>query len=270
MGTGDAGGTSRQGTGTAEPSDGQPPVCKIKAGPSNDGGMAAFVLVHGSWHGGWCWTRLAPLLRAEGQEVHAPPLPGMGRRAHVPPTDLRLATHVEDITRLLFYQDLHDVVLVGHIYGGMVITGVAARAPGRLSSLIYLDAYLPGPGESEMDLWPPEMATDAQADLDAGRAHRTQPPPAFFGLEGDVATWAKERLTPQPLSVYEDPATEDPLPDELPGRFIHGTEGPVADLFATFADRARDRGWPVDELATGHDAMLTRPKELATLLLRAV
>lgn len=232
--------------------------------------MATFVLVHGSWHGGWVWNRLSPLLRADGHEVHAPSLPGMAERAHAPPPDLSLATHAEAVARLLLYEDLRDAVLVGWSYGGMVITGAAARARDRVGSLVYLDAYLPGPGESEMDLWDAEMAADVQRDLDAGRDLRTQPPPAFFGLEGDVAAWAAERMTPQPLSVYEDPAIEEPLPDDLPGRYVHCTEATMADMMAGFADRARQRGWPVDTLPTGHSAMLTMPKELAEVLERAV
>jgi pimeloyl-ACP methyl ester carboxylesterase len=230
--------------------------------------MASFVLVHGSWHGGWCWQRLAPILRAAGHEVHAPTLSGMGERAHAPPADLRLATHVDDVARLLAFEDLRDVVLVGHSYAGMVITGAAAREPARLRALVYLDAYLPDAGESEADLWPPEMGTEVRADIAAGRTHRRMPPMAFFGLEGRDAAWAEARLTPQPLSVYLDPASRAPLPS-VPARFIHCTQGPLSEVFAAFAARARARGWPVDELATGHDAMLTMPDELAKLLLRA-
>lgn len=232
--------------------------------------MATFVLVHGSWHGGWVWKRLSPLLRAEGHEVYAPSLPGMGEHAHAPPSDLDLATHVEDVARLLHYEDLRDVVLVGWSYGGMVITGAAARVPDRIATLVYLDAYLPEAGESEMDLWDVEMAADVRKDLDAGRMHRTQPPAEFFGLKGEDAAWAEARMSPQPLSVYEDPAIDEPLPDDLPGRYIHCTGATMADMMAGFADRARTRGWPVDELATGHEAMLTMPEELAKLLLQVV
>lgn len=166
------------------------------------------------------------------------------------------------------FEDLKDVVLVGHSYAGMVVTGVAGRDASRLRSLVYLDAYLPNPGESEADIWPPKMAVEAKADLAAGRTHRSMPPMAFFGLDGPDAEWARARLTPQPLKVYLEPAILAPLPP-LPARFIHCVRGPLADVFATFARRARERGWPVDELPTGHDAMLTKPKELASLLLRA-
>jgi len=200
--------------------------------------------------------------------VFAPTLTGMGERAHAAPPEIRLSTHVDDVLELLRFEDLRDVVLVGHSYAGMVVTGVAGRDASRLGSLVYLDAYLPDPGESEADVWPPSLAVGAKADLAAGRTHRAMPPMAFFGLEGPDAEWAKARLTPQPLSVYLDPAIREPLPG-VPARFIHCVRGPLASVFATFAQRARARGWPVDELATGHDAMITKPKELAELLLRA-
>jgi len=230
--------------------------------------LVTFVLVHGSWHGGWCWKRLAPLLRAEGRDVYAPTLTGMGERAHAAPAEIRLATHVDDILRLLLFEDLHEVVLVGHSYAGMVITGVAARDATRLRALVYLDAYLPEPGECELDLWPPAEAASARADLAAGRMVRPKLPAEAFGLQGVDAAWAEVRLTPQPLSVYLDPATRAPLAP-IPARFIHCAEGRWAARFATFAARARARGWPVEELATGHDAMLTMPDALAKLLLRA-
>lgn len=230
--------------------------------------MAMFVLVHGSWHGGWCWKRLAPILHEAGHEVYTPTLTGMGERAHTAPPEIRLDTHIEDITRLLSFHDLDDAVLVGHSYGGMVITGAAARESDRLRALVYLDAYVPDPGESEADIWPPALAEDAKAEIEAGKTHRSMPSPSFFGLEGDLAAWTEKRLTPQPLSVYLDPATKGPLPD-VPARFIHCTRGPLAQVFSNFAVRARDRGWPVDELPTGHDAMLTMPEDLAPLLMRA-
>lgn len=231
--------------------------------------MAPFVLVHGSWHGGWCWKHLTPHLVEAGHRVSAPTLTGMAERAHAAPAEIRLATHAEDVRRLLDFEDLRDVVLVGHSYGGMVITAAAARDASRIGTLVYLDAYLPEPGESEMDLWPPDMAADVRADLDAGRDHRTQPPPEFFGLHGELAEWADQRMTAQPLSVYEDPASDEPLPD-LPGRYIHCTEGTLVEMTARFADRAQKRGWPVDEIPTGHDVMLTMPEELASVLERAV
>ena len=118
---------------------------------------ATFVLVHGTGHGGWCWRYIAPILRAVGHDVYTPTLTGLGASSHLMHQldRISLDTHVKDITNMLFYEDLSDVILVGHSYGGMVITGVAAKEPQRLAHLVYLDAYLPMEGENEIALWPP-------------------------------------------------------------------------------------------------------------------
>jgi pimeloyl-ACP methyl ester carboxylesterase len=128
--------------------------------------MTTFVLVHGGWHGGWCWRRVAPLLRAAGHEVHTPTLSGLGERAHLAGPDTGLATHVEDVVARLEMEDLHDVVLVGHSSGGAIITGVAQRAAECLAALVYLDAFMPRPGESVLDLLRPEWRDHFLAAVD--------------------------------------------------------------------------------------------------------
>ena len=129
---------------------------------------ATYVLIHGSFYGGWCWRLVSPLLRAAGHETFAPTLTGLAERAHEPYGRISLATHVKEVADLLFYEDLSNVVLVGHSYAGMVITGVAATRPERLSRLVYLDAYIPSPGQSEFDLWPPEEQAMARQNIAAG------------------------------------------------------------------------------------------------------
>ena len=144
--------------------------------------MATFVLVHGTGCGGWIWSRLTPLLRAEGCEVYAPTLSGVGDRAHLLPCGVNLTTHIDDIAGLLVFEDLSDVVLVGHSYGGMVITGVAARQPGRIGHLVYLDVYVPKAGQTEADLWPAEMRAEIEEDETASGGLRQPPPPALLGV----------------------------------------------------------------------------------------
>ena len=129
--------------------------------------MATFVLVHGAWHGGWCWRKLTPLLRAAGQEVFTPTLTGLGERAHLGSPDVGLGTHVRDVAQVLWYEDLADVVLVGHSYGGLVIGGVADQVPERLRHLVYLDAFVPEHGQSMLDLGPPERRPAMQARVAA-------------------------------------------------------------------------------------------------------
>jgi pimeloyl-ACP methyl ester carboxylesterase len=231
--------------------------------------MAVFVLVHGTGHGGWCWQKVVPLLRAAGSDAYAQTLTGVGDRSHLVDCGVDLSTHIKDVTNLLFYEDLSDVVLVGHSYAGMVITGVAATAPDRLKRLIYLDAYLPDEGESEVDLWPPQMRAEIEAGAQATRGLRLPPSPELMGIaDPKMAAWVRERITPHPMATYTEPIPKGSARTAmLPRAYIRCTQGPLTPVFGHFADKARARGWAVREIAAGHDAMLTRPTEVADLLL---
>lgn len=229
--------------------------------------MATFVLVHGSFHGGWCWQRVVPLLEERGHEVWTPTLTGLAERRHLLSPDVDLDTHTRDVTELLTFEDLRDVVLVGHSYAGMVLTSVAAEASSRLRSLVYLDAYLPRSGESEVDLWPDGWIEENRENLEEELPVREPPPAEMLGVhDPEDAAWVRSRMTPHPLNTYTQPAPEGG--EDVPAVFVHCTEGPLADLFGTFAQRARETGWPVHEIATGHEAMVTQPAEVADLLER--
>jgi pimeloyl-ACP methyl ester carboxylesterase len=201
--------------------------------------------------------------------VHAPTLTGLGPSSHLLRFGVDLTTHIEDIAKLLFYEDLHDTVLVGHSYAGMVITGVAAIASERLSKLVYLDAYVPREGQSEFDLWPEEWRVKALADIEAGSTARS--PASLFpilGISDEMAEWVKARLTPNPLSTYmQAPPSGTPGSKSLPRAYISCTVGQAVPIFAPFAAFARREGSDVRELATGHDAPLTAPLELAKILI---
>lgn len=232
--------------------------------------MACFVLVHGSNGGGWVWQKLAPLLRVAGHEVYTPTLTGLADRAHLLRCGVDLTTHITDVVNLLFYEDLSDVTLVGNSYAGMVITGVAAKAAERLKLLVYLDAYLPADGQSESDLWPPERRAIAEAAEAEARGLAQAPPPTLFGVtDPALAAWIAARLTPHPVATYTEPVPPgNAASAALPRVFIHCTANPstTPDVFGPFAAQARASGWPVREIATGHLAMLTAPRELVSLL----
>lgn len=230
--------------------------------------MATFVLVHGSWHGGWCWKKVTPLLQPLGHTVYAPTLNGLGARSHFVECTIDLSTHIAEVANIITYEDLSNVILVGHSYAGMVITGVATQVPERLLMLVYLDAYVPHEGESEFDLWPEEEQEQARVDLEEGRVFRDPVSPEILGIvDPDLADWVSRRLTPHPLTTYIDaPPPENELSYKLPRVYIHCTEGPVASRTLQFADRAMRMGWRIHHLATGHDAMLTAPNDLADLL----
>ncbi len=231
--------------------------------------VATFVLVHGTGHGGWCWQKVARVLRAAGSDVYAQTLTGVGDRSHLLGCGVGLTTHITDIASLLFYEDLADVVLVGHSYAGMVITGVAAAVPERLKQLVYLDAYVPDDGESEVDLWSQEMRAEIETDQAAARGLRPPPSPELMGItDPRVAAWARARITPHPMTTYTQPVPASSARSAaIPRAYIRCTEGPLTHVFAGFADKARADRWVVREMSTGHDAMLIAPDALAQLLL---
>ncbi len=228
------------------------------------------VLVHGAWHGGWCWERVTPALRAAGHEVFTPTLTGLAERAGELTRTTGLLTHIADIAAVLEDRDLHEVILVGHSYGGMVITGVAAALPARVGSLIYLDAFVPAAGDSAMALLPPDRAAHyAQSATQAGDGWRIPPPTAAgMGVTApDDAAWLEARLTDHPLLAFTQTLPDDPPPArEVARRYLRCNPG--SPSFAAVAARLQaDPTWECRELATGHDAMVTVPDALAALLL---
>jgi pimeloyl-ACP methyl ester carboxylesterase len=226
--------------------------------------MATFLLVHGGWAGGWHWREVASLLRAAGHEVFTPTLTGLGERVHLASPDVGLDTHIQDILMVLEYEELRDVILVGYSYSGMVITGVAERAPERLAHLVYLDAYVPQDGESLLGMLGPDAAAfieqAAQAYGDGWRIPHN-PPDA-------------PRRTPHLLKTGQQPVrVTNLLAAALPRTFIYCTQdkeamGPVGAPITQAAGRARDdTRWHYRELQTGHSPWETTPRELASLLL---
>ena len=235
--------------------------------------MATFVLVHGGGHGGWCYQRVARLLRAAGHEVYTPSLSGLGEHTHQLNPDIDLDTHIADITALLHYEDLHDIVLVGHSYGGMVITGVGDRAPERIAELVYLDAATPSNGQSLVDVAGPMMlAARAQGrvvdgielvlfpDADAVR---------YYGVtDPDDHAWMVDRLTPHPWKCFEQPLvlTNEAALRQIPQSHIVCTQT-LTTRDPELMDRARAAGrfWDID---TGHDLMITEPEAVTAALLQ--
>ncbi len=231
--------------------------------------MTTFVLVHGGWHGGWCWRRVAPLLRGRGHDVHTPTLTGVGDRAHLGRPGTGLTTHVQDVLAVLALDDLTDVVLVGHSSSGAVITGVAQRAGERVRELVHLDSFVPAPGESVFDLLPPARREHFLGLVDPAGRIVLDPDAAMDGwalTDPDDRAWVGPRLRPHPVGGLADPLPAVPVP-ELPRRYLHCTAKPGGDSFAGFAAAARDDpSWRFDRLDTGHDAMVTAPHALADLL----
>jgi pimeloyl-ACP methyl ester carboxylesterase len=242
--------------------------------------MSTFVLVHGAWHGGWCWRKLTPLLRAAGHEVYTPTLTGLGERAHLGNPAVGLATHVQDVVNVLAYEDLTDVVLVGHSYGGMVIAGVAHAVPERLAHLVYLDAFVPEDGQSMLDLGPPErresMTRRVREEGDGWRLPSLQPVPweqfvrdVYLVTDPAEVAWLAARLGPHPFKTITDPVrATNPAAATLPRTYVRCLKypNPAFDQFAAQAQQP-GAGWRFHALATSRDAMVTMPRELADVLL---
>ena len=240
--------------------------------------MATFVLVHGGWHGGWCWKRVTPHLQAAGHVVYAPTLTGLGERSHLASPEINLSTHIQDILNVLIYEELTDVVLVGHSYSGMVIAGVADRAPERVTGLVYLDAFVPEDGQSLQDIFRPPYGEGVNLEtllVDGWRL----PYPFLerpFGITSAAdAQWVLDKITPQPVNTLLEPVyfTNGGAP-AIPRTYIYlrspGGQ-PVDTEFVWFAERARTQpGWTYHELVSGHDAMLIIPEAVAALLLEVV
>ena len=234
--------------------------------------MATFVLVHGAWHGGWCWRRLMPFLRDAGHEVYAPTLTGLGERSHLLSPAIDLETHARDVTGVLEYEELSGVVLVGHSYGGVVITAVAEAAAPRLAHLVYLDAFLPRDGECLLDLFPPDAReATLQRARDQGEGWYSPPQEEAqpFGVTDPAdARWVRSKLSAHPVKTWLQPVrVGDPMAAALPRTYVNCTG---TRWFTAHAERAwAEPGWRYREIPTGHDAMITAPRELASLLLEA-
>ena len=237
--------------------------------------MAAFVLVHGAWHGAWCWTRVLPALRAAGHSAQAVTLTGVGERAHLLSRDIDADTHVDDVVNLIACEELSDVVLVGHSYGGLVITLAAdrllARHPGVLKQLVYIDAMVPRSGESWSSHHAPELVASRLAQA-AAHPQGALPPPdaALYGLTGSDLAWVNRRQTPHPFGMYQQVLSfHGERVAALPRTFIDCTS-PAWPSIAPMRQRVRSEpGWHVRELATGHDAMVSAPGPLTRMLLEA-
>jgi pimeloyl-ACP methyl ester carboxylesterase len=235
--------------------------------------VATYVLVHGGGHGGWCYQRVARLLRASGHEVATPTLTGLGERAHLLDPAVDLKRHIEDVAAVLYYEDLREVVLVGHSYGGMVITGVADQVADRIGRLVYLDAATPANGQSLHDVAGPviDAVRPFGQEVDGMELVLLPSPDAglLYGVTdpADLA-WMAERLTPHPWQCFTQrlELTDEAALWAIPQFHIVCTST-LATRDPDLIDRARAEGrlWDID---TGHDLMITEPEKVTEALLQ--
>lgn len=240
--------------------------------------MANFVLVHGAWHGAWAWRRVVDALHAQGHRALAVTLTGVGERVHLMSSLITLETHIDDVANTIEAEELQDAVLAVHSYAGMIGTAIADRMPQRLRHLVYVDAVVPKPGES----WSSTHASATrEARLAAAQASPEfsfpPPDPSVFGLAAEDHAWVQRRQTPHPGHTYQAPLQFDPKRvASVPRTFIDCVQPRLATI-DPIRPRVRDTafwggewmrggGARVQELATGHDPMISAPRELARLL----
>jgi pimeloyl-ACP methyl ester carboxylesterase len=235
--------------------------------------MATYVLVHGGGHGGWCYQRVARLLRSSGHEVYTPTLSGLGERSNLLSPVIDLDLHIRDVVAVLHYEDLRDVILVGHSYGGMVITGAADRAADRIGRVVYLDAANPENGQSLVDVAGPiiESTRPLGAVVDGVELVLLPSPEAglFYGVtDPDDVAWMADRLTGHPWKCFEQPLrlTDEVAFAALPQYHIVCTST-LATRDPELMEKARADGrlWEID---TGHDLMITEPAAVTEALLQ--
>lgn len=231
--------------------------------------MATFILIHGMWHGGWCWEKVTPLLRAAGQDVHVLTLTGVGERAHERHPDIDMNTHIQDVVRVLENENLHDVILVGHSLAGFMAPFVAEHSPERIAHLVNLDGIIPVEGKAFKEMMPDYFDDFRKRGLADGDEWWSPPILEWtFGVTGADLEWMQAKLTPYPLKTWLLPMSfTNPDSRPIPRTFIHCTEGYSAEEIVAEERKCLEAGWGYRQLATGHDAMITAPKELTELLI---
>lgn len=233
--------------------------------------MTTFVLVHGAWLGGWCYQRVARLLRRAGHDVYTPTLTGLGERAHLMSPSISLNTHIDDVLGVIQCEGLSDIVLCGHSYGGSVISGVAEKAVDRIGSLVFVDAFVPEDGQSHMAAFPAEQAEHMRRDArQNGEGYLLTPPTADrVNLNAADWAWVKAMCGKHPLQCFEAKIALSGARERVARRIYIVATGWAAP-FEAFAKRfEQDSAWQVKRVDCGHLIMLDRPQELAEILLTA-
>ena len=230
--------------------------------------MANIVLAHGAWSAAWAWKKMRPLMRAAGHEFFSPTYTGLGERAHLSRPDIDLATHVQDVLNVLEFEDLKDVVLLGHSYGGMVATGVADKAPDRIQRVVYIDAFAPKDGQSLFDLVGPKAEGNMRAGADKdGQGWQLPINPMPPDTSPEDAAWASPRRRKQPIRTFEQKIKLESKEASPPRHYIYARKNGPGDVFRQFGERARsEAGWKYYEIDASHNPHITCPDVLMQLL----
>jgi pimeloyl-ACP methyl ester carboxylesterase len=227
-----------------------------------------FVLVHGAWHGGWCWRFVADRLKAGGGRVFAPTLTGLGERAHLLDKTVNLSTHIEDICRLIQDEDLSGIVLVGHSYGGMVVSGAADRMPERIRALVVLDGFVPENGKALSDYWPAALRAEWEEKAAATGGLSVPPIPAeSFGVNERLRDWVNKNFTPHPYASLNEKIRLAGGRERVPKKLYICAAKSRSNAFDGFLKELQaDKSWKTLSLDCGHEVMVDAPELLADVL----
>jgi pimeloyl-ACP methyl ester carboxylesterase len=227
-----------------------------------------FVLVHGSSAGGWCYRRVADLLEKAGHKVYAPTLTGLGERSHLMSGLITLDTHIEDVVNVIRWENLEDFVLVGHSYGGWIISGVAEQLQGKISSIVFLDAFMPENGQRVLDTNSPRSRAEIELAQRKAEVSRPAPPASVWKVNEKDQPWVNEKFTAQPVGVAFTPIRLTGARDRVPKKTYVRAKGYDNPNFeAYYAKVKSDPSWRTYEMPCGHEVMIDMPERTAEILL---
>ena len=227
-----------------------------------------FVLVHGTWHGGWCWRRVADALERKGHKVYAPSLTGLADRSHLLTADVNLTTHANDVANLVKWEDLKDIVLVGHSSAGFVITAAAEQIGPSVASIVFLDAFVPLPGDDLISLANPGPRKALEDAVAKGDLVAKPVPAAAFKVNEKDRAWVDAKCTPHPLAVVVEKITAAGAREKIASKTYIRATGFASPVFdQTLAKMKAASGWKTYEVASGHDVMIDMPDRLVEILL---
>jgi pimeloyl-ACP methyl ester carboxylesterase len=232
------------------------------------GETKTFVLVHGAWHGGWCWRRVADRLEQRGHRAFTPTLTGLGERAHLLNPSIDLDTHITDIVNVIRYHDLKDIVLVGHSYAGFVISGVAEQEQDNIASFVFLDAFVPEDGDSMETVGTPATREAMAAAKQRGEATVAPRSAELFNVNAADCAWVNSLCGPHPIGTFLQPVKLTGARERIAKKTYIRASAYPNPVFDAHAAKLKARpGWHVDGIPCGHDVMVDMPDQLVEVLL---
>jgi len=227
-----------------------------------------FVLVHGAWHGGWCWRRVCDLLEKQGHKVFTPTMTGLGERSHLMSKDVVLDTHIADIVNVIKWEDLSGICLVAHSYGGFPVSGALEQVLDRVSSVVFVDAFLPENGQKSLDVASEFSRKGTLEAVAKGEVSRPAPKAETFHVNEQDRAWVDSKLTPQPVGVALQPIKLTGARERIAKKtYIRAPVYPQPAFDRYHAAKKADASWRTYEVDGGHDVMVDRPQRLVEILL---